>query len=105
MKIFIAHTPTEAHMAQQQLQSNNIACEVRGESLFSLRGEVPFDESTLPYVWLLDNHHISQAKEILKNWQQSLLNTEDKENWCCQQCLEENEAQFDICWNCMHPKP
>ena len=24
--------------------------------------------------------------------------------WCCPSCMEENEAQFDICWNCGREK-
>ena len=39
MKIFSASNPTEAHIICGLLESENIACEVRGEGLFGLKGE------------------------------------------------------------------
>ncbi|CAH0525584.1 DUF2007 domain-containing protein [Vibrio hippocampi] len=103
MKIFIANSPAEAHIAHQQLVSQGIQSEVRGESLYGLRGEVPFDESTLPYVWLIDTRRAPEAKRTIENWQINLSNAGEGLMWLCQACEEENEAQFDICWNCMQP--
>ncbi|MGR5542022.1 putative signal transducing protein, partial [Vibrio campbellii] len=41
MKIYFAKHPPEAHIVAQMLQQSGIECEVRGESLFSLQGELP----------------------------------------------------------------
>ncbi|MEZ9549197.1 putative signal transducing protein, partial [Vibrio crassostreae] len=54
MKIFSASNPTEAHIICGLLESENISCEVRGEGLFGLKGEIPFTEETDPYVWLYE---------------------------------------------------
>ena len=37
MKTFSASNPTEAHIICGLLESENIACEVRGEDLFGLK--------------------------------------------------------------------
>ena len=42
MKIFSASNPTEAHIICGLLESENIACEVRGEGLFGLKGFLNF---------------------------------------------------------------
>lgn len=39
MKIFSAANPTEAHIICGLLESEKIACEVRGEGLFGLKGK------------------------------------------------------------------
>lgn len=46
MKIYTATHPLEAHMLMQLLHQQGIACELRGEMLFALRGEIPMDSSS-----------------------------------------------------------
>ncbi|MGR5285390.1 putative signal transducing protein [Vibrio maritimus] len=103
MKIFIGNNPPETHIVQQQLASEGIHCEVRGEGVFGLRGEVPFDESSLPYVWLFDTEQSMMAKAIIKQWQLKTQYT-NHADWHCFACDELNEGQFEVCWNCQTPK-
>ena len=65
MKIFSASNPTEAHIICGLLESENIACEVRGEGLFGLKGEIPFTEETDPYVWLYEPELASKALSLI----------------------------------------
>ncbi|NOH62892.1 DUF2007 domain-containing protein [Vibrio sp. RE88] len=97
MKIFTANNPPEAHIVCELLKSNQIQCEVRGEGMFGLQGEVPFGENSQPYVWLLDNKMQNHASAIIEQYmQQAPFGSE----WQCEQCGETNEAQFAICWQC-----
>lgn len=96
MKIFTATTPTEAHIICELLKSNQVSCEVRGEGIFGLQGEVPFGENSEPYVWLFDNDALPLAQDIIADYQQDPLG----EQWQCDKCHERNEAQFGICWQC-----
>ncbi|WFB49117.1 putative signal transducing protein [Vibrio coralliilyticus] len=97
MKIFTANNPPEAHIVCELLKSNQIQCEVRGEGMFGLQGEVPFGENSQPYVWLLDSEMHNQASAIIEQYmQQTLIDSE----WQCEECGETNEAQFAICWQC-----
>ncbi len=41
MKIYIAKNPAEAHIVCELLKTEQIACEVRGEGMFGLKGELP----------------------------------------------------------------
>lgn len=72
MKIFVGNNPPETHIVQQQLMAEGIECEVRGEGVFGLRGEVPFDESSLPYVWLFNKEQEMMARAVIQDWQKRL---------------------------------
>lgn len=81
------------------LKTEDICCEVRGEGLFGLKGELPFGDDTDPYVWLLDPEQQLKAHSIIEAFrQQSQSNI--YEDWQCPHCLEHNEGQFGACWQC-----
>ena len=41
VQVYSAENPTEAHYLKGLLESQGIQCDVRGESLFGARGELP----------------------------------------------------------------
>ncbi|MGR5235356.1 putative signal transducing protein [Vibrio alfacsensis] len=98
MKIFVARNPTEAHIVCELLKTEQIACEVRGEGMFGLKGELPFGEDTDPFIWLLLPEQQLMAKAIIDAYQKQ---TERQyRDWQCPQCKEKNEGQFGACWQC-----
>ncbi|CAH0540548.1 DUF2007 domain-containing protein [Vibrio marisflavi] len=100
MKIFIARNPTEAHIVCELLRSEHVACEVRGEGLFGLQGELPFGDDTDAYIWLLNTYHEKKAVTIVQEYQSRLNRNENNADWYCSGCGEQNEGQFAICWSC-----
>ncbi|RTZ15749.1 DUF2007 domain-containing protein [Vibrio aquaticus] len=96
MKVYSASTPTEAHIVCELLKTQRIHCEVRGEGIFGLQGEIPFGESSAPYVWLFDEEKLALAQQTLKEYEAS----QHQENWQCNGCGEINEGQFGACWQC-----
>ena len=101
MRIYSAATPPEAHIICELLKSYRIECEVRGEGVFGLQGEIPCGESSEPYIWLLDSDKQQQAQTIIAQ-----LNTPNNESsWRCPQCGEVNEPQFGACWQCTTSAP
>ncbi len=103
MKIYSAANPTEAHLVSELLKQQRIHCEVRGDALFSLKGELPLTEDSDPYVWLFDADKAAQAQQIV----QDFVNQSDVSNlkpWRCSHCGEENDAQFGACWQCGQPE-
>lgn len=99
MKIFIAKNPAEAHIVCELLKTEQIHCEVRGEGLFGLKGELPFGDDTDPYVWLFAEEQHMKAKAIVDAYQkQAQPNT--YQDWVCPKCSEINEGQFGACWQC-----
>ena len=100
-KVYIAKHPTEAHLIKGLLESYNISCEVCGEALFGVRGEVPMTVDTLPSVWVLDEADFEKAREIVADYDRGDKGNALKKNlWKCPKCGEELEPQFTECWKC-----
>ncbi|MBW3696610.1 DUF2007 domain-containing protein [Vibrio sp. T187] len=104
MKIFVAKNPAEAHIVCGLLQTENIQCEVRGEGLFGLKGEIPFSDDTDPYVWLANPEHKLVAEAIVSDYRTQSL-ASNTTSWICESCNEENEPQFGACWQCGASSP
>lgn len=101
MKLYIATNPMDAHILCSYLQVENIECEVRGESLFGLQGELPCSDDTDPYIWLLNPYQIKRAQTLLAEYHNQ---ESSKTQWQCDSCKEKNEGQFELCWNCSEPR-
>lgn len=96
MNVFTANNPPEAHIICELLKSHGIRCEVRGEGIFGLQGEVPFGENSAPYVWLLDRDKENAANEVIQQFYSPIQG----HPWTCHKCGEINEPQFAVCWQC-----
>lgn len=101
MKVYIAANPTEAHIICELLKHHDIEAEVRGDSLFGLKGELPFTQESDPFIWLYDLDKLQQAKDVIAEFEQRALVLP---RWQCDSCGESNEGQFSICWNCSSVK-
>ncbi|MGF1910394.1 DUF2007 domain-containing protein [Vibrio kasasachensis] len=96
MKIYSANNPPQAHIVCELLRSYDIKCEVRGEGIFGLQGEVPFGEASAPHVWLLEEGKKQQAMHLIEQFEQP----HTEQSWRCPVCNEINEGQFALCWQC-----
>lgn len=105
LKVYSARHPAEAHLLKGILAAYGIACEVRGEALFSVRGEVPLTPDTAPSVWIFDDSEFDEARTILQEYETANIpNGSDEAAWVCKYCGEDSEGQFAICWNCGKPR-
>lgn len=101
LQVYIAQHPTDAHYVKGLLETLHIECFVKGETLFSVRGEVPIIDETAPSVWIFDETRLTEAKAVVDEYEDSLAKEEtDLNNWVCDGCGEELEQQFTSCWNC-----
>lgn len=64
LKIYSAQHPSEAHLIKGILESYNIKSEVRSESIFSMRGELPLTPETAPSLWIFDDSSINDLVKI-----------------------------------------
>lgn len=87
MKIFIAKNPAEAHIVCELLKVEQIYCEVRGEGIFGLKGELPFGDDTDPYVWLFDTAQKMKAEEIVKAYRKQ-SDRHEYQDWQCQNVMK-----------------
>lgn len=101
LKVYIAQNPTEAHFVKGLLETLNIECCVKGETLFSVRGEIPITIETAPSVWIYDDGNFEEAKNVVKEYETS-INTASPEgvSWVCKNCGEDHGSQFTSCWKC-----
>lgn len=100
-KLYSAMNPTEAHLLRGVLESEGIEAIVRGEFLWTARGEVPLTTDTAPSVWVVNDEDYEQAMEIVVEFKapENAAGSENKD-WKCDKCNETNEGQFTECWNC-----
>lgn len=101
LKVYIAQNPTEAHLVRGLLETQNIECFVKGETLFSARGELPITSETAPSVWIYDKARLVDAEGIVQDYERALGNEEQPAAiWECHSCGEMLEGQFTQCWKC-----
>ncbi|MBP7777288.1 MAG: DUF2007 domain-containing protein [Acidobacteria bacterium] len=103
-KVFVARHPAEAHLVRGMLEANGIAVHVRGEDLFSVRGEVPVTPDTLPAVWV-DEADASRAMSVLADAAARWAAASFEPAWTCAACNEPIEALFTECWRCGANRP
>ena len=88
-------------MVRGILESAGIEAVVRGEVLFSARGEVPITPETAPSVWIVAKSRYDEARRIIRTYE---LAKNDKlsvgSTWLCPSCGENHEGQFTHCWQC-----
>jgi hypothetical protein len=98
-QVYSAEHPTEAHIVKGILESAGIAAVVKGDILFSARGEIPITPETAPAVWIEEESRYDEARRIVRRYE--LANTgklPSKETWRCPSCGEKLEGQFTHCW-------
>lgn len=92
---YVARNLAEAHLIKGFLESDGIACEVRGEHLIPAYGQVPITYDTLPSVWVEDGRRVTARQRI-----EQALHGKLGARWECSSCKELLEAQFTECWRC-----
>jgi hypothetical protein len=105
-QVFVARTPTEAHLVKGVLETRGIRAEVRGEALWGTRGEIPLTPDTLPTVWVLDDLQAPEGVRIVKEYASSASASGlEAQGWRCPACGEQLEPQFSECWKCGASRP
>lgn len=102
-KIYTAADPLQAHILRGALETAGIAAEVRGDYLFSTRGESPVTPDTAPAVWILRDADLEEARAIASRMDATPEHPAGHA-WPCR-CGEAVEATFDQCWNCGASRP
>ena len=99
IKLYTAAHIVDAHLLRGALESAGIDAEVRGEYLFSTRGEAPVTMDTLPAVWIVSDEDLDAATAIVREFEQR-PEPGPVGTWVCAVCGEVNEETFDVCWKC-----
>ncbi|MCH9814643.1 MAG: DUF2007 domain-containing protein [Epsilonproteobacteria bacterium] len=101
VQLYLARNPADAYILKGILESAGIACEVQGDQLYHLLGELPLSQESVPSVWIYDNKHFKEAEKILEKYKKVESSKEsEKTTWQCPTCDEALWDQFTTCWRC-----
>ena len=81
--------------ARNILEAHGIKVFLKNEHASSIMGEAAAFHTWVE-LWLEEDADYDRACAILE----SALSDESAEEWCCPQCQEDNDAAFEMCWNC-----
>lgn len=82
------------------LEQAGVKTQIKNEFAAGGRGEIPCFE-TWPEVWVLQDNHVEKAKRLVRE----VIEKQNKPDWVCLQCGEENGSAFEFCWQCDTLKP
>ena len=85
--------------AKNILEINGLDVVLRNEHASSAIGEVSAFDSWVE-LWVLNDADYDRACKIIE----TSLSKEGAQEWFCALCNEENDASFEVCWNCQAEK-
>ena len=88
------------HSAKNLLELNGIDCVLKNEHSNTMGAA--FGSSNLVELWVEKNSDYEKARTIIE---EKITNPQDTGSWTCNQCSEENEGNFEVCWKCQSEKP
>lgn len=95
-KVFCSENRLRVQQVKDLLDSYQIPCFIKNEYAIGGAGEIsPFD--AWPEVWLTDDDWFNRASKLITELENPV---NEGSPWICQHCHEENDASFEICWNC-----
>ena len=83
--------------AKNILESHGIDVILKNEFSSSVIGEVSAFDAWVQ-IWVSNDSDYENAYQIIG----SSLSAEDAVEWICKKCKEDNDAAFEVCWNCQN---
>lgn len=100
VRVYRGTGPTDAYLVRDWLERNGVEAAVRGESLMTLRGDIPITEAW-PSLWVAPDLEARAAELITRFHGPALVHPP----WKCPSCDEENAPTFGSCWSCGTDSP
>ncbi len=101
-KVFTDELISWVSQAKQILEHANIPCFLKNEYATSIGGEIPFFENW-PELWIHQDQDYERAQQLiqpLRDSRKASPSSNVAADWQCQQCGEQNEGGFALCWSC-----
>lgn len=96
VRVFCSDNRLRVQQVKDLLEGYGIPCFVKNEYAIGGVGEIaPFD--AWPEIWLTDDEWFTRASKLIAEFESAENQGSD---WVCRQCHEQNEASFELCWNC-----
>ena len=84
------------HSVKNLLELNGIECFIKNEHSATAGGNLGIT-NTAAELWVLNTTDAGKARSIID---EQIVNAPSKPSWTCQQCSEENDGSFEVCWKC-----
>ncbi|MFT4748417.1 MAG: hypothetical protein ACI9E4_000080 [Pseudohongiellaceae bacterium] len=102
MKLIYTHDNVMVlHSAKNILGLNDIASFVKNEHTIPNGGRHGMGNVFLE-LWINHDEDFAKASSVIDS---EIVNPVAKDSWNCEECKEENEGGFEICWNCQSVPP
>lgn len=96
-RVFSEPNPIFIHQLKDLLEEKGITCLIKNEYLTGGVGELPPTE-VWPELWVANKEDREPAKKLINEFLQSIKS--NPHSWKCENCGEEIEGHFNICWRC-----
>lgn len=97
--------PISAQLLKSELEAHGIEAWVEGEHLAPLLGGAIPAAGRQFQVCIVHDHEGPRARRLVEAWRARRETPADAPPWRCPHCGEENEPQFEICWQCETERP
>ncbi|MBK9387160.1 MAG: DUF2007 domain-containing protein [Planctomycetes bacterium] len=96
----------EAHLVRALLADEGIESVIVNEMLQMAQGDFGLAPTVAPQVALLDLRDAERARCLVAEMvARARAEPSEQVAWVCASCGEENEASFELCWQCQAPRP
>ena len=99
VEAYSAQNLEEAHFIKSILGTAGIDSRVLGASLQYVIGDVPYINGAVQVIVAREDYQTSR-QIVLEYDARQKARYERSKPWKCLTCGEENEAHFDLCWQC-----
>ena len=104
--IHVAKNPMEAHLVRALLADEGIESVIVNEMLQMAQGDFGLAPTVAPQVALLDLRDAERARCLVDGMlARARAESSEQTAWVCASCGEENDASFELCWQCQTPRP
>lgn len=87
------------HSVKNILALNDIESFVKNEQTAPVGAQHGIG-NTFHELWIINDQEYAEAKALIAR---EIDNPPAKAKWVCDNCHEENEGSFEICWQCQSP--
>jgi|TARA_B110000879_G_C11058248_1_gene465647 hypothetical protein len=102
MKLIYSHDNIMVlHVAKNLLALNDIVSFVKNEHTMP-NGSGHGIGNVFLELWINHDEDYAKASKVIDS---EIVNPIKKDSWNCEQCQEENDGGFEICWNCQGISP
>ena len=100
-KLFSSEDAFELQAVRSELDALSIPYMVKNQFASGALGELPWQEAQQE-LWLVDDTWFNRASKVVDGIKANFTSSQanDRGEWVCSSCREENGSAFEVCWQC-----